>query len=90
MPIILHLDMMLVRRKVKSTELARAVGITESNLSAIKSGKIKGIRFSTLAAICHYLQCQPGDILEYVPQEAEKNEQLGSKPRKTVATLLAR
>ena len=66
MPIVLHLDMMLVRRRVKSNELARAVGITESNLSAIKSGRIKGIRFSTREAICCYLRCQPGDILEYV------------------------
>ena len=66
MPIVLHLDMMLVRRKVKSNELARAVGITESNLSSIKSGKIKGIRFSTLESICKHLRCQPGDILEYV------------------------
>ncbi len=69
MPIILHLDMMLVRRKVRSNELARAVGITESNLSSIKSGKIKGIRFSTLESICKHLRCQPGDILEYVLEE---------------------
>lgn len=69
MPIILHLDMMLVKRKVKSNVLARAVGITEPNLSSIKSGKVKGIRFSTLEAICKYLQCQPGDLLEYVPDE---------------------
>lgn len=69
MPIILHLDMMLVRRQVKSNELARAIGITESNLSAIKSGKIKGIRFSTLEAICHHLRCQPGDILEYISED---------------------
>ena len=70
MPIILHLDMMLVRRRIKSNELARAVGITESNLSSIKSGKIKGIRFSTLGAICRHLQCQPGDILEYISDDA--------------------
>ena len=76
MPIILHLDMMLVRRKVKSNELARVVGITESNLSAIKSGKIKGIRFSTLDAICQHLRCQPGDILEYVSEGDEKRERL--------------
>ncbi len=72
MPIILHLDMMLVRRKVKSNELARAIGITESNLSVIKSGKIKGIRFSTLEAICHHLRCQPGDILEYIPEDGRE------------------
>ena len=73
MPIVLHLDMMLLRRRVKSNELARAIGITESNLSAIKSGRIKGIRFSTLEAICCYLRCQPGDLLEYVG-EGEANE----------------
>jgi putative transcriptional regulator len=72
MPIILHLDMMLVRRKIKSNELARAVGITESNLSSIKSGKIKGIRFSTLEAICKHLRCQPGDILEYVSDDDDQ------------------
>ena len=76
MPIILHLDMMLVQRKIRSNELARAVGITESNLSAIKSGKIKGIRFSTLEAICHHLQCQPGDILEYVSEDSERSKRL--------------
>ncbi|WP_428376917.1 helix-turn-helix domain-containing protein [Lichenicoccus sp.] len=76
MPIILHLDMMLLRRKVRSNELARAVGITESNLSMIKSGRIKGIRFSTLEAICHYLKCQPGDILEYASDDNQGNEQL--------------
>ncbi len=76
MPIILHLDMMLVRRKVRSNELARVVGITESNLSAIKSGKIKGIRFSTLEAICHHLQCQPGDILEYVSEDDQRDGRL--------------
>ena len=74
MPIVLHLDTMLVRRKVKSNELARVVGITESNLSAIKSGKIKGIRFSTLEAICQYLRCQPGDILEYVGDDDSGTE----------------
>ncbi len=76
MPIILHLDMMLVRRKIKSIELARAVGITESNLSSIKSGKIKGIRFSTLEAICKNLACQPGDILEYVSQGEDESPKL--------------
>lgn len=76
MPIVLHLDMMLVRRKIKSNELARAVGITESNLSSIKSGKIKGIRFSTLEAICQYLHCQPGDILEYVAEDEETEHRL--------------
>jgi putative transcriptional regulator len=74
MPIVLRLDIMLARRKMKSIELARHIGITESNLSAIKSGKVKGIRFSTLEAICQYLHCQPGDILEYVPDENDERE----------------
>lgn len=69
MPVTVHLDLMLVRRKVKSNELARAIGITESNLSLLKSGKVKGVRFSTLAAICRYLDCEPGDILGYEPSD---------------------
>lgn len=72
MPIVLRLDVMLARRKVKSIELARHIGISETNLSAIKSGKVRGVRFSTLEAICQYLNCQPGDILEYVPEETDK------------------
>ena len=63
MPIVVTLDEMLVRRKVKSRDLAAHVGITEANLSLLKSGKVKGVRFETLAAICEYLQCQPGDLL---------------------------
>jgi putative transcriptional regulator len=59
---------MLARRKVRSKELAEAIGITESNLSLLKSGKVRGIRFSTLEAICAYLDCQPGDLLEYEPE----------------------
>nr|WP_212758310.1 helix-turn-helix transcriptional regulator [Usitatibacter palustris] len=58
---------MLARRKVRSKELAAHVGITEQNLSLLKSGKVKGIRFSTLEAICQYLECQPGDLLRYEP-----------------------
>lgn len=65
MPISIHLDLMLVKRKVKSKELAEAIGITEANLSLLKSGKVKGIRFSTLEAICEYLDCQPSDLLTY-------------------------
>lgn len=65
MAIIINLDVMLARRKVKSKELAEFIGITEQNLSLIKTGKVKGIRLSTLNAICKYLHCQPGDILEY-------------------------
>jgi putative transcriptional regulator len=69
MPIILRLDVMLARRKVRSNVLARAIGITEANLSLLKSGKVKGMKFETLEAICVYLDCQPGDILEYAPDD---------------------
>ena len=65
MPIVTNLDVMLAKRKRKSKELAERVGITEANISLIRSGKAKGIRFSTLEAICEFLECQPGDILEY-------------------------
>ena len=65
MAIIINLDVILARRKVKSKELAEFIGITEQNLSLFKNGKVKGIRLSTLDAICKYLGCQPGDILEY-------------------------
>lgn len=67
MAIAINLDVMLARRKIKSRELAAYVGITEQNLSLLKSGKVKGIRFGTLEKICEKLQCQPGDIIEWVP-----------------------
>ncbi len=67
MPIIVNLDVVLAQRKMSSKELAQAVGITEANLSLLKRGKVKGVRFETLAAICDYLECQPGDLLEYRP-----------------------
>ncbi|CUH54342.1 MULTISPECIES: helix-turn-helix domain-containing protein [Shimia] len=69
MPIRINLDLELVKRKMTSRELAQAIGLTETNLSLLKSGKVKGIRFNTLEAICAHLGCQPGDILEYVPEE---------------------
>ena len=65
MTIIVNLDVMLAKRKIRSKELAEAIGITEQNLSILKTGKAKAIRVSTLDAICNYLACQPGDILEY-------------------------
>ena len=65
MAIIINLDVMLAKRKVKSKELASFIGITEQNLSLLKSGKVRGIRFSTLEKICERLACQPGDILEW-------------------------
>lgn len=65
MSIIINLDVMLAKRKMRSNELAKLVGITDQNLSILKSGKAKAIRFSTLQAICKHLNCQPGDILAY-------------------------
>ena len=73
MPIVVRLDVVMARRKVRSNALARAIGITEANLSLLKSGKVKGIRFATLDAICRYLDCQPGDLLEFVPDEGAEN-----------------
>lgn len=67
MTIVVNLDVMLARRKMRSRELAERVGITEQNISLLKSGKVRGVRFDTLAAICEVLDCQPGDILEYRP-----------------------
>ena len=65
MPIIVNLDVMMAKRKMSLNELSERVGLTLSNLSILKTGKAKAIRFSTLATICHVLDCQPGDILEY-------------------------
>ena len=69
MPIIVNLDVMLAKRKMRSKVLAELVGITEQNISLLKSGKVRGIRFETLEAICKALDCQPGDILEFRPDE---------------------
>ena len=71
MPIIVNLDVMLARRKMRSKELAERIGITEQNVSLLKSGKVKGVRFDTLALICEALDCQPGDILEYRDDAAD-------------------
>ena len=65
MAIIINVDVMLAKRKIRSKELAEAIGITEQNLSILKTGKAKAIRLATLDAICRYLQCQPGDVLEF-------------------------
>jgi putative transcriptional regulator len=64
-PIIVNLDVMLARRKMRSKELAERIGITEQNVSLLKSAKVKGVRFETLERICEVLECQPGDILEF-------------------------
>jgi putative transcriptional regulator len=71
MPIVVNLDIMLARRKMRSKELAEHIGITEQNVSLLKSGKVKGMRFDTLGRICAVLNCQPGDILEYRPAEGD-------------------
>ncbi len=69
MAIIVNLDVMLARRKMRSNELAQLIGITEQNLSILKTGKARAIRLSTLDSICRHLECQPGDILEYREDE---------------------
>ena len=72
MSIIVNVDVMMARRKMSSQELAEKIGITQANLSILKTGKAKAIRFSTLEAICQALDCQPGDILEYREEEIEE------------------
>ncbi len=69
MPIIVNLDIMMARRKISLNELSERVEITPANLSVLKTGKAKAIRFSTLEAICRVLECQPADILEYIPEK---------------------
>jgi putative transcriptional regulator len=73
MPIVVNLDVVLAQRKMRLNDLAEAVGITPQNLSILKTGKAKAIRFSTLEAICETLGCQPGEILEYQPEPSKKN-----------------
>jgi putative transcriptional regulator len=74
MPIVVNLDVMLAKRKMRSRELAERIGIAEPNVSLLKSGKVKGIRFDTLEAICLALQCQPGDLLEWREDKAAYGE----------------
>ncbi|ASV31550.1 MULTISPECIES: helix-turn-helix domain-containing protein [Flavobacteriaceae] len=66
MPIIINIDVMLAKRKMKSKDLANEIGITQANLSILKTGRAKGVRFETLEAICKVLECKPGDIIDYV------------------------
>lgn len=75
MPIIVNVDVMLAKRKMSSGELAEKVGITAANLSILKTGKAKAVRFSTLSALCKALECQPGDILEYKPGEEDGTDE---------------
>jgi putative transcriptional regulator len=70
-PIIVNLDVMLAKRKMRSKELAERIGITEQNVSLLKSGKVRGVRFETLEKICDALDCQPADILEYRRDDAD-------------------
>ncbi|MFN3271412.1 MAG: helix-turn-helix domain-containing protein [Cloacibacterium caeni] len=69
MPIIINIDVMLAKRKMQSQELAEKIGITQANLSILKTGKAKAIKLSTLEAICKALDCQPADLLEYIPEK---------------------
>jgi putative transcriptional regulator len=78
MPIVVNLDVMLARRKMRSKELAERIGISEQNVSLLKSGKVKGVRFDTLARICIALDCQPGDILEYRPEMVAEDTPRGA------------
>lgn len=71
MTIIVNLDVMLAKRKMRSRDLAQHIGVAETNVSLLKSGKVKGVRFETLDKICRALDCQPGDILEYRPDRPE-------------------
>ncbi len=75
MPIVVTLDVMLARRKMKAKDLAAKVGITEQNLSLLRTGKVKGVRFSTLAKICTVLECSPGEILDF-----EAGDDLAEEP----------
>ena len=71
MPILVNLDVMMARRKMRGRDLAARIGITEQNLSLLKSGKVKGVRFETLERLCAALDCQPGDLMAYQPGEPE-------------------
>lgn len=75
MPIIIHLDAMLVKRKISLTELSKAVGLSLTNLSMLKNGNVRGVRFETLEKICIVLDCQPGDLIQYQTYTNEKSDQ---------------
>ncbi len=87
MAIVVRLDVMLAQRKMKARQLAQEIGITEPNLSLLKSGKVKGMRFDTLERICEVLQCQPGDLLEYQPGAAANVRITHNEPGKDCAFL---
>lgn len=71
--VIVRLDVVMAQRKVSGKELAQAIGVTEANLSLLKKGHVKGIRFETLAKICNHLNCQPGDVLTFQPENNHEN-----------------
>ena len=71
MPIVVTLSVVMAQRQVRSKDLAQFIGITEANLSLLKQGKVKGVRFDTLQKICEYLACQPGDVLQWVAEDAD-------------------
>ena len=75
MPITIHLDAMLAKKKISLTELSKAVGLSLTNLSMLKNGNVRGVRFETLEKICIVLNCQPGDLIEYQPYKLEKNDE---------------
>lgn len=78
MPIVMRLDRVMAQKKITSTELASRIGTSTVNLSNIKNGKIRGVRFSTLEALCQVLECKPGDLIDYItPEEEEAERSLG-------------
>jgi len=85
MPIIVNLDVMLARRKMRLTELSEQVGITMANLSNLKTGKARAIRFTTLEAVCEVLDCQPGDLIEYRPSQDPTALDTAASPATTVS-----
>ncbi len=84
MPITIHLDTMLAKKKISLTELSKAVGLSLTNLSMLKNGNVRGVRFETLEKICIVLNCQPGDLIEYQPYAHEKNDQIRKNIFKTI------
>ena len=79
MPIVVHLDVMLARRKIRSKDLAQKVRVTEANLSLLKNGRVKGVRFATLERLCEVLSCQPGDLLSYLPGNRPSSEEVAAE-----------
>lgn len=77
MPVVVRLDAMLAERRLKAKELGRRIGLSETQLSLLRTGKVRGIRFSTLAALCAVLECTPGDLLDYEPDPADADRAHG-------------